>query len=198
MKRIRPMGVLLLIAFAASLVLLGLGIYKLIQVQHRLDDGATRLKRQLEEVASGGGGTVAGDGFDLDGLTALGILTFCGDARTAAPVYLGTTDAVLEKGIGQAEDTATLNTPGNAVLFGHRDSAFRQIERLQVGDTLTMETAAGIRNYLVKTIYITDPEDARIYDGTDTVTMTLITCYPFSFVGPAPERCVVVAESLAS
>ena len=195
MKRIRPAGILLLVAFAVSLAVMGRGICRLVRVQTNLDDGAKRLKRQFEEAAAGGDGTLAGGGFPLDGYTALGVLTFCGDAQTAAPVYLGTSDGVLEKGIGLAEDTAALNHAGNAVLFGHRDSAFRELQHLKEGDCLSLETAEGKREYLVTSIYITDPEDPHIYDTVDSTRLTLVTCYPFSFVGPAPERCVVVAES---
>lgn len=196
MKRMRPGGILLTLAFAASLCVLGFGAYRLWRVQHTLDDGATRLRRQMEATAEkGNAASGTTDGYDLDGFTALGILTFRGDAATAAPVYLGTGNDVLEKGVGLAEDTATLNQPGNAVLFGHRDSAFRAIEHLKVDDSLTLETAAGSRTYTVRDIYITHPEDPHIYDESAAVRLTLVTCYPFSFVGPAPERCVVIAEA---
>ena len=163
MKRIRLGGVLLTLAFGASLCVLGFGAYKLWQVQHTLDDGATRLRRQMEAEA-GGGGAMGGstDGFDLDGYTALGILTFQGETKSEAPVYLGTELDVLEKGIGLAEDTAQLNHAGNAVLFGHRDSAFRAIEHLRVNDSLTVETAEGSLAYTVRDIYITDTADQHI------------------------------------
>ena len=78
-------------------------------------------------------------------------------------------------------------------MFGHRDSACRAMEKLAEGDEILIETLAGSRRYRVTEIYITDPYDADIYATSEDVRITIVTCYPFRFVGPAPERCVAVA-----
>ncbi len=197
-RRIRPLGVVLIAVFVASVALLGVGAAKLIRVDSTLDGGARKVQRMLD-------GAKQGDmrldepskTFDVDGHPALGVLTFGEDARTSVPVYAGTADEVLELGIGQADGTAALNTPGNAVLFGHRDSAFRRLETTAEGDRLTVETSAGKAQYSVLRAYVTDPDDPYIYAQTETAVLTMVTCYPFRFVGPAPQRYVVVAEQVS-
>ena len=191
-RRITALGAALLLLAAASLVVLGAGAFRLITLKRNLDDGARQAEIRLIRAVPEQQIRVE-DG--RESADAVGMLTFFEDPRTATPVYYGTDTASLEKGAGQAEDTAPLNTPGNAVLFGHRDSAFRPMAELEKGDTLTLTTAGRTCRYQVERIYITDPEDPHIYDETEDTTLTLVTCYPFSFVGPAPERCVAVAKT---
>lgn len=194
-RKLTKAGWVMAVAMAASLALLGAGAYKLIALDRSMDDGARRVRTLLKQQETSEQSDMP-EAVDLDGLKAVGILTFCRDTHTATPIYYGTQTEVLEKGVGQAEDTATLNTAGNSVLFGHRDSAFREIEHLNEQDVLTVETADKTLDYVVTRIYITDPDDPHIYDTTDDTTLTLVTCYPFSFVGPAPERCVVIAKCM--
>ncbi|MEG1755339.1 MAG: class D sortase [Clostridia bacterium] len=199
MRRIHPLGALLSFTMGASLVVLGTGAYQLIAVDKTLEDGAARTRSQLTQ-SRGNSGAAGGSSErapDLSEDQAVGILVFRGDERTATPVFYGTCAEVLEKGVGQAEDTAKLNTSGNAVLFGHRDSGLRELANLTEGDALTVETAESVVTYTVRSIYITDPDDPHIYDETEETLLTLVTCYPFLFVGPAPERCVVVASPAA-
>lgn len=195
MKKITGPGILLIVVFAASLALLGLGAAKLLCIDRTLDTGAKRTQRLLSDARTAAEpGGAPSQGFDVDGFTAVGVLIFGGDVRTATPIYAGTGDAVLEQGIGQAEGTARLNTPGNAVLFGHRDSAFRRLQTLAQNDTLTVETLEGSAEYVVTRTYVTDPDDPHLYDAAEQAQLTMVTCYPFHFVGPAPERFVAIAQ----
>jgi sortase A len=199
MKKPGLLGVLVLLAAALSTTATLLGAARLMQVKAGLADGVKDLRELISQQQVAGAALPGADGQSSaetpslgDGETALAILTFV-DAKEAAAVYAGTDTQTLEKGIGLAADTATLNEPGNAVLFGHRDSACRAMESLAPGDEILVETLAGSCTYRVTEKYITDPYDPDIYAPSEDTRITIVTCYPFRFVGPAPERCVVVA-----
>lgn len=198
MKKPGLLGVLILLAFVFSGTATVLGAVRLMQVRASLAEGVEDLRAMISQQQMAGEGMPGADGQNGAATpspgeeTALAILTFV-DAKEAAAVYAGTDAQTLEKGIGLAADTATLNEPGNAVLFGHRDSACRAMESLAPGDEILIETLAGSKSYRVTEKYITNPYDAEIYAPSEDVRITIVTCYPFRFVGPAPERCVVVA-----
>ncbi len=128
-------------------------------------------------------------------LTARAILTMHLKKEVSVAVYDGTSDEALSMGAGRSEGMAEPNTVGRCVLHGHRDSAFAPLEHIAVGDALTLETASEKLRYIVSDIYVTSPTDPKIYAQSDHVQLVLVTCYPFSFVGPAPERYVVVADA---
>lgn len=192
MKRIRPAGVLVLAMLAISAGVIAFGAKKLFSVKETIDDGARTARTVLiTRRAERGGMTTSGQGaYPGD---VVGVLTFFHDESEAAPIYYGTDASVLEMGVGLAEDTGALNASGNAVLFGHRDSALKALSRIAPGDAVTVETADGVREYAVERVYVTTPEDPNIYNDADGPRLTMVTCYPFSFVGPAPERFVAVA-----
>jgi sortase A len=110
-----------------------------------------------------------------------------------APILEGTDDETLARGIGHIEGTAGLGTQGNSGLAGHRDSFFRVLKDIAVGDTLEVETLAGRSSYLVERTWIVHPDDVSVLDPTDSEAVTLVTCYPFYFVGAAPKRFIVRA-----
>ena len=189
-RRLSPGGIVLILLLAISLTIAGAGAYRLLRVDQTLDTGARQIRQSLLERTKTEQTQPVQNGGDS---TAVGLLILRDDPNTAMPVYYGTEADVLEKGAGQAEGTAELNTPGNAVLFGHRDSAFRELKNLSEQDGISLETGEGVMEYRVERIYITTPEDPAIFEETDATTLTLVTCYPFTFVGPAPQRYVVVA-----
>jgi sortase A len=118
-----------------------------------------------------------------------------------APVYYGTKRITLDRGLGLVEGTAGLDETGNIGLSGHRDSFFRVLKDIEVGDTIEMQTLEGIQNFQVSNISIVDALDVSVLDPTDTTVLTLITCHPFYYVGYAPNRYIVratpVGESLS-
>ena len=83
---------------------------------------------------------------------------------------------------------------GNVALAAHRDGLFRPLEKIRIEDDVRIVTARGEYHYRVKKTHIVDPDDVWVIAPTDTPTITLITCYPFSFVGNAPQRFIVQAE----
>ncbi len=110
-----------------------------------------------------------------------------------APVYFGTDRLTLDRGIGIVEGTATLDEVGNIGLSGHRDSFFRPLKDIELGDKIEMRTPEGIQDFEVTDISIVDALDVSVLDPTDTTVLTLITCHPFYYVGYAPDRYIVKA-----
>ena len=117
-----------------------------------------------------------------------------------APIYYGTKRITLDRGLGFIEGTAGLDEIGNIGLSGHRDSFFRVLKDIEVGDSIEMQTLEGIQNFQVSSIFIVDALEVSVLDPTDTTVLTLITCHPFYYVGYAPNRYIVratpVGESL--
>lgn len=110
------------------------------------------------------------------------------------PVFQGTDKAVLNRGVGRLIDTAPSGTSGNIVIAGHRDSFFRPLKNIGLGNRIELMTLTGVQKFQVKEIFIVDPLDTRVLEPTTVTTLTLVTCYPFYYVGYAPERYIVRAE----
>jgi sortase A len=114
------------------------------------------------------------------------------------PVFNGTSERNLNRGAGRIEGTAQLGEPGNVGIAAHRDGFFRALKDVQVGDVLVMERATATDTYRIVSTTIVDPSDVSVLDPTLTSSVTLVTCYPFYFVGSAPQRFIVHAQRMAS
>ena len=106
----------------------------------------------------------------------------------------GTSDEILDKGAGFEPKMATPGEQGNAVIFGHREEVFWKLKDLKAGDLIRLETLEGELAFKVTRTFVTKPDSEEIYQDSDTSIITLVTCYPFVYMGPTPERFVVVAE----
>ncbi len=112
------------------------------------------------------------------------------------PVFLSSARPYLELGAGWVEGTARPGERGNVALAGHRDSYFRPLEQLAEGAQVTLSTQAGVQRYEVDDIRVVDALDVSVLEPTDDAVLTLITCYPFRYVGFAPDRFIVRARRL--
>jgi len=111
------------------------------------------------------------------------------------PVVEGTGEKELSKGIGHYTDSVFPGEADNAVLAGHRESRFKDIGKLKKGDRLIIETKdEGTFVFAVRKTWVTDKDDRSVIVSHDESVLTLITCYPFHYVGAAPERYIVQAE----
>lgn len=110
-----------------------------------------------------------------------------------APVLRGVDELTLNKGVGWIPGTARPGEAGNSGLSAHRDGFFRVLKDIAAGDTIELETANGSQRYVVRSFEIVEPSDVRLLGPTGEQAVTLVTCYPFYFVGPAPQRFVVRA-----
>jgi LPXTG-site transpeptidase (sortase) family protein len=122
-------------------------------------------------------------------------------ARLRAPalqlstvVLEGSDDGTLSRAAGHIEDTALPGPQGNIGIAGHRDTIFRALRRARVGDEFDLVTADGEYRYRVTRMLIVDPDDVDVLDPTPTPTLTLVTCWPFEFIGHAPKRFIVQAQ----
>ena len=113
--------------------------------------------------------------------------------RLEVAVLPGTDDFTLNRAVGHIEDTALPGTDGNSGIAGHRDGFFRGLKDIGPGDAIELETLRGKEVYRVERIWVVDPEDVSVLDPTPTRSLTLVTCYPFYHVGPAPQRYIVRA-----
>jgi sortase A len=113
--------------------------------------------------------------------------------RLEVPIFAGTDDVALNRGAGHIEDTAPPGTPGNSGIAGHRDGFLRGLKDLAAGDTIELETLNRREVYRVERIWIVTPDDVSVLDPTTGSSITLVTCYPFYFVGAAPKRYIVRA-----
>jgi sortase A len=110
------------------------------------------------------------------------------------PVFDGTDDLTLNRGIGRIIGTARLGQTGNIGLAGHRDGFFRGLKDIGPGDVMELEMPGRMELYKVTEIQITNPDDVSVLKPTPSSTLTLVTCYPFYFVGSAPQRYIVHAS----
>jgi sortase A len=111
------------------------------------------------------------------------------------PVYDGTEEVNLNRGVGRIRGTARIEGAGNLGIAGHRDGFFRPLKDIVVGDSMELLTTTGVVNYQVTSIVIVDPSDISVLEPTKKTTITLVTCYPFYYVGHAPKRYIVKAEA---
>ena len=114
--------------------------------------------------------------------------------RLSAVVFQGTEDSVLDHGVGHLDGSPLPGQSGNVVLAAHRDTFFRSLKDIHEGDVVSVSTPSGIRSYSVESTEIVAPTDTSVLNATDTPTLTLITCYPFYYVGHAPKRFIVRAR----
>jgi sortase A len=118
--------------------------------------------------------------------------------RLEVAVLRGTDDFTLNRAVGHIDDTALPGTEGNAGIAGHRDGFFRGLIDIGRDDAIELETVHGKEVYRVERTWVVDPEDVSVLDPTPTRSLTLVTCYPFYHVGPAPQRYVVRAVRVDS
>ena len=109
-------------------------------------------------------------------------------------VLEGDDEATLKLGVGHVPGTAIPGQPGNAALAGHRDTFFRSLRGIRVGDEIRWTSPEYSGGYRVESTRIVSPSETDVLKPTDSATLTLITCYPFNFIGPAPQRFIVRAR----
>ena len=113
--------------------------------------------------------------------------------RLEVAVLPGTDDRTLDRAVGYIDGTAAPGADGNLGLAGHRDGFFRGLKDIAVGDVIEIETAGRKDVYRVERTWVVTPDDVSVLDPTPARTLTLVTCYPFYFIGSAPLRFIVRA-----
>jgi sortase A len=114
------------------------------------------------------------------------------------PVFSELNQRSLNRGAAIVTGSPEPFEPGNISVAAHRDSFFRPLKDVNVGDVVLLQTAKTNREYRVVEIFITDPLDVSVLESIDEQSvLTLITCYPFNYIGFAPDRFIVRAEALS-
>jgi len=108
----------------------------------------------------------------------------------------GTGDATLRRAAGHIEGTALPGKSGNVGIAGHRDTLFRPLRNIRQDDVITLTTLQGLYRYRVVSTKVVSPYDVAVLNPDGREILTLVTCYPFFFIGPAPDRFIVRAKRI--
>jgi sortase A len=114
--------------------------------------------------------------------------------KESYPLIYGTTIADLAKGVGVLEEGSIPGEIGHSILSGHRDTVFRDLWKVEDGDLLIVETIEGTYTYEVVNRRVVDENDQTVIVPSIDPILTLVTCYPFQYIGPAPERYIVSSK----
>jgi len=112
----------------------------------------------------------------------------------AAMILEGTDDRTLRRAVGHIPGTPLPGRSGNVAIAGHRDTFFRPLRNIRKDDEITLATLNGSYRYRVDSTRVVEPEDTQVLEASDDAILTLVTCYPFNFLGSAPKRLVVRAR----
>jgi sortase A len=173
---------------AFSLGLLGLCAYILIETHFYQNRQNRLLETQLQASAGQPAPPAAYDTNGLIGRIEIPRLDI------SVIVMEGSTNAILRHAAGHIEGTALPGQPGNTGISAHRDTFFRPLRNVRKDDLITVTTPVGTYRYRVVSTQIVPPSDVSVLNTGQSEILTLVTCYPFYFVGSAPDRFIVRAE----
>ena len=111
---------------------------------------------------------------------------------SSLPIVEGADEDELERGVGHYANSVLPGEKDNSVLSGHRDTVFRRLGEVGIGDLLIVKTTAGEFTYKVRQVRIVDADDRTVIVPKPRATLTVTTCYPFDYIGDAPERYILV------
>jgi sortase A len=114
------------------------------------------------------------------------------------PVFAGTGDSFLDHGAGRIEGTSQFGANGNTGIAAHRDGFFRALRHVKVGDVLQVQLPETTLTYKIASTRVVDPSETSVLGPMTEPTITLVTCYPFYFVGSAPQRFIVHATRISN
>lgn len=116
--------------------------------------------------------------------------------RISSIIRQGVDDTTLSRAVGHVPYTALPGQTGNVGLAAHRDSYFRELRDVRAGDLIRLVTPKGTFEYHVESLRIVHPTNVEVLDPTPNPSLTLVTCYPFNYVGHAPKRFIVRARQI--
>lgn len=105
----------------------------------------------------------------------------------------GTAERTLNRGAGHIEGTTLPGDEGNIGIAAHRDQHFKPLERIRVGDSVRLTIPGKVQEFRVRQVWIVGPETTNVLSANIGAALTLVTCYPFKYVGNAPKRFIVRA-----
>lgn len=127
----------------------------------------------------------------------IGIISFP-SLETSWPIFEGTDDAQLDRGVGHYSGSVLPGMQDNSILSGHRDTVFRRIGELEIDDLINVKTSAGIFTYQVTGFQVVPRTDKTIIMPTPKAVLTLTTCFPFNRIGKTTDAFIVTSELVSS
>jgi sortase A len=182
---LRPLKLFLVVTGIAALV-----VYLFLSLQARAAQARLEWQFKQEVAAQRRDAQSSRQQRPNDGLAKLDIPR----AGLSAMVMEGADDATLRLAVGHIPGTRLPGQAGTVGLAGHRDSFFRGLNKIRIGDEITLSTPEETFHYTVESIRIVSPDDVSVLRDTAYPSLTLVTCYPFYYVGPAPQRWIVRAH----
>lgn len=178
-----------LILITTGIIMCSITLYPLFEINKGISDGITEweeIKNNQSDEDSTSGVVVTDD--------LIGVLTI-NESKNPIPIRKGITKDILKKGIGLDETTDEIGK-GNSVLFGHREGVLWDLKDVKLGDIIEIETISASYKFSINEIKVVNPNDSFIYDSSSDQgsCITLVTCYPFVYMGSTPERFVVKAH----
>lgn len=116
--------------------------------------------------------------------------------KIAAMVREGADKKTLKNAVGHVPNTAFPGDPGNVGIAAHRDTFFRDLRGVKMGDRIRLTTSEGTYEYVVDSLKIVYPKNVEVLNPTPDPAITLVTCYPFNYIGHAPQRFIVRAKQV--
>lgn len=168
-----------------------LGWYGLGQLQLAYDQVVA--SRELEEIRMTVAANVARPPLALAPGTVIGRVEIP-RVGVSAMVREGDDVKTLRRAVGHVPGTALPGERGNAALAGHRDTFFRGLRDIRRGDEILVATRQGDVRYVVRSTRVVEPSEVSVLAPTAKSALTLVTCYPFNYIGAAPRRFIVRAE----
>ena len=168
--------------------------FRLAQIDARASTAVAETASQAVDTSLWAKGRIAAynDSLEVNMGTPAGLLHIPSVDLTV-PIFEGTAELNLSRGVGRIEGTSGIGEAGNTGIAGHRDGFFRSLKDVKVGDVIEVETLDEMVSYRIENFLIVDPSDIEVLDQTTESMLTLVTCYPFYFVGHAPQRYIVQA-----
>lgn len=114
-----------------------------------------------------------------------------------AMILEGIDEGTLQRAVGHIPGTPLPGQRGNIAIAGHRDTFFRGLCKIRQDDEITLTTLSGSSRYRVDSTNVVEPEETEVLDAADDDLLTLVTCYPFNFIGSAPKRFIVRAHRIS-
>lgn len=172
----------------AGLAALGYATYVVIDANHFQAVEQARIEPvQSDRVAAARLPSVDGHAIGAIRIPRIGV---------SAIVAEGDSPLTLRRAVGHLAETPLPGEDGNVVLAGHRDGLFRPLKDIRAGDAITLTTSRGAFAYVVESTTVVAPADVDVLRSHGGRTLTLVTCFPFSYVGPSPDRFVVRAREI--
>ncbi|MCL4783007.1 MAG: class D sortase [Bryobacterales bacterium] len=175
-------------------VLLAWSVFRILSMRETVETTREWLRETAARPSASPVWLGANRSLDLPEGEPLGMLSI-ESVQIEAPVFAGDGKATLSLAAGWIKGTALPGSRGNAGIAAHRDTLFRPLRNIKRGDAVVYRSLAGSYTYRVVWTKIVRPSDVSVLDNTVIPSLTLVSCYPFYYVGPAPYRFIVRAEA---